>query len=304
MQPSGEQICLSCGSFDATLAQVGASLRTMYHEGVELVSDYVEGEIAFYGEGQALVPWPNRIQDGRYQFEGHEHQLPLSEPEQRNAIHGLGRWLPWSIDSADEHHVRFSLRIHPQAGYPFSLSIEVLYTLSEDGLRVETTARNQGSGRLPYGCGFHPYFSLGSASVDEITLHVPASERLPVDERGIPSGQRIDVADTEFDFRTDRILGNTQLDTVFTTFERDEFGCASVLLRSAATAGVVRVWMDEHHPYLMLFTGDELPEGKQRTSIAVEPLTCAPNAFNNGEGLVLLSPGQRMVSAWGISVEA
>lgn len=303
MLPSGNQLALSRDGVQATVAQVGASLRSLSHDGVEIVANYVAGEVAFYGEGQVLVPWPSRIQDGAYELGGTTHQLALSEPAQHNAIHGLARWLPWEVVSADAEHARLSLQLHPQGGYPFGLSVEVTYALSDAGLRVETTARNAGDQPLPYGCGFHPYLSLGCATVSELVVAVPADAHLPVDERGIPTGERVPVAGTELDLRAPQALGDRRLDTIFGDLQRDESGRATVSLGSPQHDGV-RLWLDAQHPYLMLYSGDTLPEGKRRRSLAVEPMTCAPNAFRTGDGLIVLAPGESHVSRWGIDLGA
>jgi len=194
------------------------------------------------GRGQVLIPWPNRLQDGSYEFDGQSHQLPLNEPEHRNAIHGLVRWAASARepDRAVMEHV-----LHPQPGYPFSLMLSIEYALSDLGLRVRTTVKNVGTNPCPYGSGAHPYLTLGTATVDRLMLRVPGRTVLRPDERGLPVGTEA-VQDTAYDFRQPRRIGSTTLDHAFTDLERDEDGharvCAAVgarKLRSnqATTAG-------------------------------------------------------------------
>ena len=107
------------------------------------------------------------------------------------------------------------------------------------------------------------------------------------------------VAGTEYDFREPRAIAATKLDHGFTDLERDEDGLARVELTNPASGVALALWVDESYPYLMLFTGD-LPEVERR-ALAVEPMTCAPNAFRSGEGLIVLEPGGSVTSTWGIS---
>src|SRR4051812_20769843 len=160
------------------------------------------------GRGQALVPWPNGIQDGRYSFDGEEHQLPLDDVEEHDAIHGLVRWGSWTPAERTENRVVMEHALHPQPGYPFSLALSIEYELSDAGLRVRTTAVNRGPRPCPYGTGNHPYLTPSESLVDSLTLHIPARTLLRADERGIPV-ERLPVGGTEYDFRRPRAIGAT-----------------------------------------------------------------------------------------------
>jgi aldose 1-epimerase len=191
--------------------------------------------------------------------------------------------------------------LRPQPGYPFSLELGVDYVLSEAGLSVRTTATNVGDEACPYGCGAHPYLTLGTPTVDTLLLRIPARTALRSDDRGIPDG-RIDVEGTDHDFRLPRTIGSTRLDTAFTDLARDEDGVARVELRDPGAERTLTLWVDEGHRYLMVFTGDPIPEVNRR-SLAVEPMTCPPNAFRTGDGVIRLEPGGSFSSAWGIAPE-
>ena len=277
--------------------EVGGGLRTYRAGGRELLDGYAADEQCPSGRGQVLIPWPNRLEDGSYEFDGRRHQAPLDELEARNAIHGLVRWAGWSVGEREPCRVVMEHLLHPRPGYPFSLAIAIEYALSDDGLSVTTTATNVGSDPCPYGCGAHPYFTLGTPTVDSLVLTAPARAVLTSDERGLPTG-RSAVDATEFDFRQPREIGATRLDHCFTDLER-EGGRARVELRSPDGSGLA-VWMDEAYSYVMLFTGDPLPDVDRR-SIAVEPMTCPPNAFRTGEALIRLEPGRSFTSTWGIT---
>jgi aldose 1-epimerase len=253
------------------------------------------------GRGQVLLPWPNRIEDGTYEFEGRRHQLPLNEPDRRNAIHGLVRWSAWTTREQEPSRVVLEHLIHPQPGYPFSVAVSIEYALSDQGLSVATTATNVGPEPCPYGCGAHPYLTLGTAAVDSVVLTAPGRAVLHSDDRGLPTGQ-VAVEGTEYDFTRPRAIGATRLDHCFTDLERDD-GLARVELRALDDAAGLTLWLDEAYGYLMLFTGDPLPDVDRR-SLAVEPMTCPPNAFRTGEALIRLEPGGSSTSAWGLTPAA
>ncbi|MGH3016875.1 MAG: aldose 1-epimerase family protein [Gaiellaceae bacterium] len=299
--PSGEQITIEHGDQQAVVVGVGAGLRVYTVRGRDLVNGYCVDEMATAGRGQVLIPWPNRLQDGKYEFEGRGHQLPLTEPEHANAIHGLVRWSVWSVADHEPERVVMTHRLHPRPGYPFTLDLSIEYTLSDHGLSVRTTATNVGHDRCPYGCGAHPYLSVGTETVDAAVLQAPARTVLQADGRGIPTGAT-PVAGTDYDFREPRAIAATRLDHGFTDLERGEDGLARVELTDPETEAALALWVDESYPYLMLFTGD-LPDIGRR-GLAVEPMTCAPNAFRSGEGLIVLEAGGSVTSTWGISPTA
>jgi aldose 1-epimerase len=297
--PSGEQFEITFEDQLVVAVEVGGGLRTYSVDGEAVIDGYGVDEMATGGRCQILIPWPNRVQDGSYEFQGRQHQLPLTEPEHSNAIHGLVRWVVWHAREHDEHRVVLGHVLHPQPGYPFSLDLQIEYELSPKGLTVRTTATNIGDATCPYGSGAHPYLTLGGETIDDVVLRVPARTALRSDDRGIPVGT-VAVDGTELDFRVARPIGAMKLDTGFTDLERDEAGLAHVDLSAGDGDGRrLMLWVDAGYPYLMVFTGDH-PDVHRR-GLAVEPMTCAPNAFRSGEGLVTLEPGDSHAATWGLS---
>ena len=298
--PSGRQIEITYGDQRAVVVEAGGGLREYSAGGREVLDGYAVDQLSPSGRGQVLIPWPNRLRDGSYEFDGSRHQLPLTEQEQQNAIHGLVRWSGWTVGERDPSRVVMEHVLHAQPGYPFSLELGIEYRLSEEGLRVRTTATNIGTKPCPYGSGMHPYLTAGTATVDSVILRAPGRTVLRSDERGIPIGTA-SVDGTEHDFRRPRPIAETRLDHCFTDLERDGKGRASVELRDADGETVLVLWVDEAYPYLQLFTGDPLPDVDRR-SLAVEPMTCPPNTFQSGEGLIRLEPGGSFTSTWGIDL--
>jgi aldose 1-epimerase len=296
--PSGEQFEIAFGDHRAVVVEVGGGLRSYSVADRDVLDGYGLDEQSTSGRGQVLAPWPNRLEDGSYEFEGGRHQLALTEPERSNAIHGLVRWATWRAGEHERHRVVMEHVVHTQPGYPFTLGLSVEYALGETGLSVRTTARNLGTEACPYGCGHHPYLTVGIATIDTLELQAPGRRVVLSDERSLPTGSE-GVEGTEYDFLAPGTLGATSLDNAFTDLERDDDGRARVRLRDPDGDSAVTLWMDESYRYVMLFTGDTLPD-VNRHSLAVEPMTCPPNAFRTGESVIRLEPGQSVTSSWGI----
>ena len=297
--PSGKQITIVANDQQAVVVEVGGGLRSYSIGGRELLDGYGADEMSSSGRGQVLIPWPNRLQDGSYEFNGASYQLPLNEPERRNAIHGLVRWSAWSATEREPHRVVMEHILYPQPGYPFFLGISIEYALSNNGLQVRTTATNLGTQSCPYGSGAHPYLTLGTATIDGLILQVPGQTVLRSDERGLPI-LREAVEGTDYDFRQPKRVGPIKLDNAFTDLERDADGLARVELRDSDRDSKISLWVDQAYPYLMLFSGDPLPKLRRR-SLAVEPMTCPPNAFRTGDGLIRLEPGASFTGTWGMA---
>lgn len=248
------------------------------------------------------MPWPNRIRDGRYTFAGRSHQLGLTEPERGNAIHGLVRWAIWSVLARAEDAITLGTRLRPQQGWEWCLDLSVTYALTDSGLMVTPHARNVGTSAAPFGFGAHPYLSVGEKRVDEIEVGIPAAAFLEVDDRLMPLGLAA-VAGTDRDFRRPRRLRRVALDTAFTNIVADADGRWQVTVAHPRTGRVVTLWADAAaYQWVQVFTGDSLPLASRRTSgIAVEPMTCPPDAFRSGDDLLVLEPEQEFAAPWGVT---
>lgn len=301
--PSGEQFAIERGEQRAVVTEVGATLRSYQVGGREFLDTFAPEELGGGGRGQVLLPWPNRIDHGRYQFGGRTHQLPLSEPQARNASHGLVRWLRWTPLERAVDSIVLGLLLHPQSGYPFTLALELAYSLGGEGLVVRTTARNAGATPLPFGAGQHPYFTIGTARVDDARLQLPARTCLITNDRMIPTG-RAAVEEAGLDFRAARTIGATRLDHCFTDLLPDDDGRARVRLGHPDGAPRVTLTLDAAYQFVQVYSGDTLPDpDARRRGLAIEPMTCPANAFNSGEGLQVLEPGQTFTAAWSANVE-
>lgn len=291
---------LASGHQRAVVVEVGGGLRTYEAGGIAVLDGYPEDARCDAGRGQPLVPWPNRIDGGRYEIDGDTLILALSEPERLNAIHGLTRWCSWEVLEASTSRVLVAHTLRPQQGWAWTLELRIEYRLGDTGLDVALQARNRSSTRSPFGAGFHPYLAAPTGRVDDLEVSVPAATRYLTDDRGLPVGTE-DVDGTAFDLREPTVIGDRRLDTAFTDLERDSQGVAVVAVNDARTAGSVQVRMDQAWTHVMVFTGDTVGAGRARQGLAVEPMTCPANALRTGEGLVLLEPDEIWEGTWSIT---
>lgn len=295
--PSGEQHAISSGPHRAVITEVGATVRVYSVDGRDVLEPFGVEEICDGAHGAPLIPWPNRLADGRYTWDGKAYQLPLSEPATRTAIHGLLRWRPWRVARRGPDQVVMAARLHPMTGYPFCLDVEVEYAVSAEGLSVTTTATNQAGTALPFGAGQHPYLSPGSGSIDACTLELDAALRIDTDERQLPRAT-VPVQGTEQDLRAPRRLNGLVIDHAFTDLGRDPQGRAWTRL-GAPDRTSAELWVDETYRYVEIFTGDTLEPHRRRTALGVEPMTCPPNALGTGTDVLRIEPGGSVTLRWG-----
>jgi aldose 1-epimerase len=299
--PTGQQWRIGHGDQEVVVCEVGATLRTYNVGPTPIIDGFGPHEWSHSGRGQVLAPWPNRLADGRYEFNGVRAQAALDEPERRNAIHGLVRWLPWTLQTRHQNQLSLRLQLHPSPGYPFSLLLEMEYHVGRDGLSITTTAHSMDDGPVPFGLGFHPYLRAGPETIDGAILQLPAHQTLDLDDRGLPTGELTAVGGTERDFTTSRFIGPTVLDAAFTELDRDSEGRAWASLDAPNGASGASLWADPGFTYLMVYTGDTLGDlARRRHAVAIEPMTCPPNALRTGKDLLSLEPGQQWRASWGL----
>lgn len=282
--PNGTVVALTAGSYSATIFSVGATLAGLTLSGVDLVVPCRDTELPPGYLGKTLVPWPNRIADGRYIFNGSMYTLPVNDPATNSAVHGLGCWLDWSIKEISSSQVTLEAFIVPQYGYPFHLCSQVTYRLNAHaGLEVEITSTNVGSTKAPYGVSAHPYLACGIAPVDECTLQVPADVVTTVDKNLIPSGS-ISVEQVDMDFRDPRTINTERLDHTFGGLPTTPWQVTLTHPPSGVSTALI-----SDSPWVQLYSGEIIG----RRGLAVEPMTCQPDAYNSGVGLIVLKPSEQ-----------
>ncbi len=296
VKASGEQWVISSGEHRAVVVEVGGGLRRYTVAGVDVVDGYDADEICPAGAGQVLAPWPNRLRDGRYRFGDAQCQLPLTEPARHNAIHGLVSWARWRAEEVTADAVTVAIDVPPQPGYPWPVRVRTRWRVSAAGLRADHEAANLGTEPCPFGMAVHPYVVFPGVPIDDLTVKVPARSRLKVDSRQLPIGAT-SVVGTEFDFTTARRLGRSSLDTTFGDVIADPDGGSTVTL-TTVDGREARVWADSGFRWWQIFTADPLGGERRRRAIAVEPMTCPPDALRSGRDLIVLEPGAVWRGSW------
>ena len=293
------EVEITSGDARLTVDLRGGAMRALTVGDRELLDGYAAGTVPGGSRGRVLLPWPNRIRDGRWSWGGRDLQLELAGPGKPVAMHGLVGWQPWTVLEQSGDAVTVGTVVEARSGYPFRLAAAVDHGLEPGRLTVTMRVRNEGTEPAPFGAGFHPYLAVGAEQDDAIAdaeLTLPARTELVVDDGGLPTGER-----RPFDGSVGRI-GDRALDTPLTDLDRDADGWARVRLRSAAL-GTVELAVDEQWPWLQVFTGDTLKPGQRRRSVAVEPMTCPPNALADHVDLVVLEPGADWAGTWTLGWE-
>jgi aldose 1-epimerase len=283
------------------IAEQGAALRQLCVDGVEITVGVDDGRPVPFSSGAVLIPWPNRVRDGRWVHDGRTHQLDVTDPCHGSALHGLLRDTPHQVIARSASAITLDAPVHPQPGYPFHLQAEVAYHLVPDGLGVTHTVRNLGTACAPVAIGAHPFLAIGDVPIETLTLTVNGSHHIDVDDRLIPTGCT-PVSGTAWDLRRGRVIADLDLDDAWSGLT-PENGASVHRLRSP-DGRTVRLWADDTFGFVHVFITREYPRaGKFVTAVALEPMTAPADAFNSGVGLRWLAPGEAMTATWGIGYD-
>jgi aldose 1-epimerase len=302
------EITLSAHDLILRVSPYGGALRGLWrekHDGSReaIVTGYSGANGKIGGQGDILIPFPGRVRGGKYTFEGQSYQMELSDKEGPNAIHGFLRHVPWQVTDQTQNEVTFKVEMGAEehAGYPFALSATLTYTLDASGLTNRFAIENIGDKPAPVAAGFHPYFTVGSGQIDTDLLQIEMASILDFVDM-LPTGKVLPVEGTPFDFREPRPIASMKFNHCYLNPIRNSDGLTHVRLTAPEVDRSVTVWMDAAFNYVVIYSGDPLPEPHRRSSLAIEPMTCGSDAFNHPEwGLVTLQPEETVTGAWGVS---
>jgi aldose 1-epimerase len=293
VHPTGEQIDLVAGTTRVVVTGVGAGLRALAVDGHARIEAYEAEGTPPMGAGGVLIPWPNRVAGARFTWRGREHRLEVTEPARGHAIHGLLRHRPWGIVDRREEAVTLAADVEEASGWPGPLHVETTYTAGPDGLTVAHAITNTGRDEVPAGVGTHPYLRVGDADPAACTLTLAADRVVDVDDLLVPTGVRPVTPDE--DLRGGRRVGDLALDTCFGAAPGPD-GVLGVLAAPDGRATVL--WGDASVRWVQVFTPGDL--AGRGPAVAVEPMTCPPDAPNSGIDLHVLAPGETWTVQWGI----
>jgi aldose 1-epimerase len=277
----------------AVIPKTGAMLHRfeVQHEGARLnvIDNYpdrqvLETQLESTGFKSAkLSPFVCRLQEGKYKFAGKEYKVDKFYLS-KHALHGIIYDAPFEVAAhgADGELAFMVLKYRymgTDRGYPFFYQCEVRYELRKNNeLTISTTVTNTGEGLIPICDGWHPYFTFGG-SVDDLQLEFQSLQKVEFNNELIPTGKLLPYDS----FNSLKKLGDAVFDDCF---ELNFATCQPMLvLRDPVQKIQLEIRPSESYPYLQIYTPDT------RQSIAIENLSSAPDAFNNGMGLVTLEPG-------------
>ncbi len=306
MTPDTE-IVLTNGAVRLHVSPYGASLRGLTVDNQPVVTAYQNASGKVGGQGDVLIPFPGRVAEGRYTLGGLSYQMEKNDKEGPSAIHGFLRTVVWDIKAQTETEITFSAALSPteHPGYPFALRAEVTWQATPTGLSCAFRVENTGSASAPVAAGFHPYFTVGTDLIDTNLLEVPFASRLEFNSDLLPTGRELPVGGTPYDFRSAKVIGSTVFNTCYLHPQRDAHGKAVITLRSPETQRAVSVTLGHDINYVVLYSGDPLPETHRRRALAIEPMTCGSDAFNHPQwGLSVLDPGAALSGDWQVDTQS
>lgn len=296
---NGKIATLEAHGFTARIASVGAALAGLEFRGRPLVRPFDTDRARPVYSGALLAPWPNRVVDGRYGWQGREHQLALTEPARGHALHGLAANTDFTVTAEDASSLRLAALLPAQEGYPFALELAVEFRLDQDGLRTLVTAANIGRDTAPLGWGSHSYL-LAPGRPEDWVLTLPAAAVQETRGERLLPGRLVPVEQFDhgaLDFRAPRALGQTFIDHAYTRLQADSSGLFHASVTDAQGVGAQITW-DEACRWVQVHTADRPEPELDRTGLALEPMTCPPDAFNSHQDLIALEPGASHQASW------
>lgn len=291
MHNSGQSIIIKSQNYEACIVTVGAGISYLKYKQQDLVIPHDPTEIPIAHLGKILTPWPNRIANGTYNFDNQEYTLPINDRANNAAIHGLAAWVVWHIDSICPTSCTLSTNIVPIYGYPFNLFCKVTYTISDDkGLEVSIYAQNNGKNTAPYGCGSHPYLTCNQQNIDNLFFTLDSDSVFIVDKNLNPKEQvKVDLLDLNFSSK--RKIASTKIDHTFVPNKKN--------WDAVLESDHLKVIMNSDCNFIQVYSGEKL----NRKGLAIEPMSCPPDAFNSKIGLIYLKPTQEQTLNYSISAK-
>ncbi|CAB4548239.1 unannotated protein [freshwater metagenome] len=278
-------VTIAQGSMSAKIQTIGGSLIGLSDAGFELIEPNTAKDLY---PGSILAPWPNRIKDGKYQFDGLKYQLPINEISRSNSLHGLVAHVDWQINEQAQNKLKLKYTLDLPNIYPGKLLLTVYYEINNNCLSVKISSKNIGSQSAPYGVSIHTYFIAGKiVKNNQLFLKVPADKYLDVDSLRLLPISLKPIENTEFDFQKLRQIGSTFIDHAF---RHKENLPREVELQDHLGRGVM-LEFDQSSKWIQIHTADRNGAEQSRNTVAIEPMSCPPDAFNSDVDVINLKPG-------------
>ena len=282
-----KKVQISLNEVSAVISTEGAALIGLSVNNFDLIEPNTRDGLY---AGKILAPWPNRIKDGKYTFNKNDYQLPINEISKNNALHGLVANCLWEVLFQSESKVVLQYLLNQPDIYPGKLQLQVTYEIIESGIEITVLSENIGDISAPYGVSIHTYLVAGALlKNNELFLQIPADQFLEVDaERLLPITLQ-PVAGTNFDFIDSKKISDLFIDHAF-KYSSDYPRSISLLNAEGQGAEVI---FDDQSKWIQIHTADRNLQADSRMAVAIEPMTCPPDAFNSGIDLIVLEPGKK-----------
>jgi aldose 1-epimerase len=281
------KVHISSNEVSAVISTEGAALIGLSVSKLDLIEPNTRDGLY---AGKILAPWPNRIRDGKYSFNKKDYQLPVNEVSKNNSLHGLVANCQWEVILQDQSKVILQHLLNQPDIYPGKLQLQVSYEIIEQGVEISVLSENVGDISAPYGVSIHTYLVAGeSVKNNELTLQIPADQFLEVDAERLLPIKLQPVTGSNFDFISLKKISNLFIDHAF-KYSSDY--PRSILLLNAEGQGA-EVIFDDQSNWIQIHTADRDLQGDSRMAVAIEPMTCPPDAFNSEIDLIVLEPGKK-----------
>jgi aldose 1-epimerase len=281
------KVHISLNEVSAVISTEGAALIGLSVDSFDLIEPNTRDGLY---AGKILAPWPNRIKDGKYTFNKKDYQLPINEVSKNNSLHGLVDNYQWEVIFQDQSKVILQYLLNQPDIYPGKLQLQVSYEIIEQGVEISVLSENVGDISAPYGVSIHTYLVAGAlVKNNELTLQIPADQFLEVDAERLLPIKLQSVTGTNFDFISLKKISDLFIDHAF-KYSSDYPRSISLLNAEGQGAEVI---FDDQSKWIQIHTADRDLQADSRMAVAIEPMTCPPDAFNSGIDLIVLEPGKK-----------
>lgn len=282
-----KSVPISLNGVSAVIGTEGAALIGLSVNNFDLIEPNTRDGLY---AGKILAPWPNRIKDGKYTFNKKDYQLPINEVSKNNSLHGLVANCLWEITFQNQSKVILQNLLTQPEIYPGKLQLQVTYEIIESGVEIAVLSENIGDIPAPYGVSIHTYIVAGaSVKNNELFLQIPADQFLEVDAERLLPIKLQPVTGSNFDFINSKKISDLFIDHAFkysSNYPR------SISLLNAEGQGIEMIF-DDQSKWIQIHTADRDLRADSRMAVAIEPMTCPPDAFNSGIDLIVLEPGKK-----------
>jgi aldose 1-epimerase len=198
----GPILNLSAGDLDVALAPaLGGAVTAFRAGGLPVFRDSPEPLTDVNETGcYPLVPFSNRVRDGRFRFRGREVVLSPNLPPQPHPLHGQGWRGAWTVAAVGDGWAELVFD-YPPGEWPWAYQARQLFSLDPTGLTIRLDCRNTSGEPMPCGLGLHPWFPADARTV----LDAEVGGVWTIDAEVMPVA--LEPATGRYDLRRRRIAG-------------------------------------------------------------------------------------------------